>query len=379
MRQLPKKPLRTKKLLRTRRRTGFQHDRPTAVERGPLRIAFTHNLQTERVETQAEFDTLETVHAIASDLRSLGHRVYLVEVSVPISRLLGRLQRLKPDLIFNTAEGFRGRCREAFYPALFEQLDIPYTGSDAYVCTVTLDKNLTKRILAGHGVRTPRSVFVTNTDGLADHGLRFPLILKPNFEGSSIGITNASIVETEAELRARAAELLRQHPAGLLVEEYIDGIDVVVPFLEGASRAPGGVLEPASYAYCSDTERRYKIYDFDRKMNGFSDLVVEIPAKISSQQRIDALQTSKTIVEALGIRDVARIDYRLDSEGRLHFLEINALPSLEAGASIYDAATLAGLPTPAHVLAAIVDTACRRHGIAPESCKTELLALAPAI
>ena len=73
--------------------------------------------------------------------------------SGPASHLAARIEAFAPDLIFNTAEGRRGRAREAFYPALFEELGFPYTGSDAYVLTVTLDKWLTKLVLARAGRR----------------------------------------------------------------------------------------------------------------------------------------------------------------------------------------------------------------------------------
>ena len=66
-------------------------------------------------------------------------------MSGPASRVIARLEALGPDLIFNTAEGHKGKTREAFYPALFEELGVPYTGSDAYTLCVTLDKQLTKR------------------------------------------------------------------------------------------------------------------------------------------------------------------------------------------------------------------------------------------
>lgn len=332
-----------------------------------LRIAFTHNLQTSRVEGQAEYDTLETVDAIADCLGNLGHDVSLVDVGGSVATLVERLTALAPDLIFNTAEGTRGRCREAFYPALFEQLGLPFTGSDAHVCTITLDKSLTKQVVTAHGVRVPRSILVDRLVDLVGHGLRFPVILKPNFEGSSVGISAASIVETEIHLKERTLALLSRYPAGVLAEEYVHGIDVVVPFLEGVSPHTGGVLEPSSYSYRREEDRAYNIYDFERKMSGFCDLVVETPARISAQQRAEAIQTSRTVVEALRVRDLARIDYRLGLDGRLYFLEINALPSLEAGASIYAAASLAGYATTESVIAAVIERACHRYGIA-EAC-----------
>src|SRR5688572_470125 len=120
-----------------------------------MRIALTYNLRLSDAEEEAEFDTQETVDTLAQAIERLGHRLERIEVSGPASRIVSRLEAYSPDLIFNTAEGRRGRFREAFFPALFDQLGIPYTGSDAYSLAVTLDKQLTKLITREQGIRTP--------------------------------------------------------------------------------------------------------------------------------------------------------------------------------------------------------------------------------
>jgi len=122
-----------------------------------LRIALTFNLRLSDSEEEAEFDTEDTVNALAGAIERLGHRLERFEVSGPASRIVSRLEAYNPELIFNTAEGRRGRFREAFYPALFEELGFPYTGSDAYALAVTLDKQVTKLLLKEHNIRTPPS------------------------------------------------------------------------------------------------------------------------------------------------------------------------------------------------------------------------------
>src|SRR5579883_250324 len=129
-----------------------------------MKIAFTYNLRLTDAEEEAEFDTPETVEAIAQALGKAGHDVARIEVTGPASHLAARLEAFSPDLIFNTAEGRRGRAREAFYPALFEELGYPYTGSDAYTLTVTLDKWLTELILGAHGIESPRGRLVSLRD-----------------------------------------------------------------------------------------------------------------------------------------------------------------------------------------------------------------------
>src|SRR5512141_2465979 len=176
-----------------------------------MRIAFTHNLRLSDGEDEAEFDTRETVDALAGALERLGHRVQRLAVSGPASRTVARLDAFWPDLIFNTAEGRRGRFREAFFPALFDELGMPYTGSDAYALAVTLDKQLTKLVLAQHGVPTPRWQYVEAAAQLQINALRFPVIVKPNFEGSSKGITQDSVVEDPLRLHEVVDAVLRRY------------------------------------------------------------------------------------------------------------------------------------------------------------------------
>src|SRR5215470_8361822 len=126
-----------------------------------MRIALTHNLRVTDSEEEAEFDPPETIAAIERGLSSAGHRVEPIDVTGPASLLVTRLEAFAPDMVFNLAEGHRGKTRRAFYPALFEELGLPSTGSDAYTLCVTLDKALTKKLVAGYGVPTPRGRLIT--------------------------------------------------------------------------------------------------------------------------------------------------------------------------------------------------------------------------
>jgi D-alanine-D-alanine ligase len=328
-----------------------------------VRVAFTYNLKTTPDEEQAEFDTPETVAMLEGALRQLGHEVTLVEASGSVRDLVGALEAARPELIFNTAEGGVGRGREAYYPALYERMGIPFTGSDAYVCTVTLDKHLSKLLVAQRGVRVPGWVFVRSPAELAAAGdLRFPLIVKPNFEGSSKGITAESVVEDAAALERRVSAELPRFPDGLLCEEYIVGRDVVVPFLEAASPATRGVLDPAEYVYRSGG-RRFAIFELAMKQRGFDDVEVRSPARLDEAVRAAVTDASRAAVEVLGVRDLARMDFRVTDGGDAYFLEMNALPSLEPGASIYLSGARAGLDGATGVVEAVVTSAARRYAL----------------
>ncbi|MFY1825928.1 D-alanine--D-alanine ligase family protein [Myxococcus fulvus] len=333
-----------------------------------MRIALTHNLRLSDSEEEAEFDTQETVNALAAAIERLGHRLERFEVSGPASRTVARLEAYSPDLIFNTAEGRRGRFREAFYPALFDELGFPYTGSDAYALAVTLDKQLTKLVLSKQGIRTPGWQYVEKLSELTAENLRFPVIVKPNFEGSSKGITQDSIAETLDEVRAKVSAALEKYPAGVLVEEYIPGRDLTVPFLAAVDNDYDGVLTPVEYVVdpAVTAGRRYAIYDYELKTKKESAVSVLAPARIPARTAEDVRKMAQKIYQALDCRDLGRIDFRLSDAGVPYFLEINALPSLEPGAGIYASAELDGLHLDG-VINSIIQSAAKRYKIKDSS------------
>jgi D-alanine-D-alanine ligase len=330
-----------------------------------VKIAFTHNLRLTDSEDEAEFDSIETVDAIANGLRASGHEVEKIEVTGPASHLAARIESVAPDLIFNTAEGRRGRTREAFYPALFEELGFPYTGSDAYVMTVTLDKWMTKLVLAAQGVDTPRARLVVPDDmqrgrDIGTLGLAFPVIVKPNYEGSSKGIGDEAVARDARALLEMLPRALRKYPAGVLVEEFVPGIDVTVPFVEGVG--DDGILMPVDYVIEPGARTRFNIYDYRLKSSEANRVQVRCPPDLQRDVVARLRAISKAALRSLGVRDLARIDFRLGEDGRIYLLEINALPSLEPGASTFASAAREGFDYEA-TLAAVVNSAAVRQGL----------------
>ncbi|NUQ79552.1 MAG: ATP-grasp domain-containing protein, partial [Polyangiaceae bacterium] len=329
-----------------------------------MRIALTHNLKITDSPEEAEFDSPTTIDALASALERNGHEVERVEVSGPSSRVIARLEALQPDLIFNTAEGHKGKTREAFYPSLFEELGIPYTGSDAYTLCITLDKMLTKRILSGFGVPTPRARLVTRQtieSGALDDAA-FPVIVKPNFEGSSKGILgDASVCEDPYELAEVVERQLARFEAGLIVERYLRGIDVACSFVNGID--PDGILDPIEFVLDPRISGTYNVYDFNLK-NLRSDHVKLRPAELPSSvlDRIRAL--TKRVVRAFDLKDLCRCEFRVTPAPRgfdVHFIEVDALPTLDPSMSLAQGAKSRGIDFDG-VVRAIVKSACRRYG-----------------
>lgn len=261
-----------------------------------MRIALTFNLKRTAREAHAEFDAADDIARLAGDLAALGHDVVPIDVTGPVARAIARLERAAPELVFNLAEGERGAFREAFYPALFEQLGLPHTGSSAATLALCLDKALAKRVVAAAGVRVP--------------GEGPPWIVKPIYEGSSKGITQASVVDDRDAL-AKALAACRYEA---LVEEYVDGIDVAAAWIEGI-----GVATPIAYAY--EPTGAHAIYDYELK---------RAPERVTPYIYDDArvIAAAELAFAALGVEGFGRADFRVARDGTPYFLEMNPLPNL---------------------------------------------------
>ncbi|HSN97621.1 MAG TPA: ATP-grasp domain-containing protein, partial [Candidatus Nanopelagicales bacterium] len=333
-----------------------------------MRIALTHNLKITGTPEEAEFDSPETIDAITAALERAGHEVERIEVSGPASRVIARLEALQPDLIFNTAEGHKGKTREAFFPSLFDELGIPYTGSDAYAHAIALDKSLTKRLLASYGVPTPRARLIrrASLESGALDDVVFPVIVKPNFEGSSRGISGAwSVCEDAHELAEVIDRQLPRFEAGLLIERYLRGFDVACSFVDGVG--DDGILSPIEYVIDPAVAAPYNIYDYYLK-NARHEHVSFRPAQLPAQVHARIKSLTGRIVRALDLKDHARCEFRItpsslnDRELEVYFLEVDGLPSLEPGQPVYVAAERVGVDLDG-VIQQIVRSACRRRGL----------------
>jgi D-alanine-D-alanine ligase len=334
-------------------------------------IALTHNLQLDSSdEDEAEFDRPETIAFLVDQLRALGHEVEPIEVGGPIEATISRLRSLAPDLVFNIAEGRRGRVREGLWPSIFEELGLAYTGSDAFSCVLTLDKRLSKRLVAAEGVPTPQAQLVERLADLDFDSVVFPAIVKPNFEGSSKGIASDCVVTSRARLEAKVATMLGRYPEGVLVEQFIAGRDLTVPWIAGLARETGGVLPVAEYRFDAPTiAGEPVIYDYNLKQVASDSVHVRVPAQIEPEQAATLIRLTQKVVKTVGLRDFGRCDFRIDEAGEIHFLEVNALPSLEPGSSLWASAAAVGSTHPPDVLAAILASASARFGIRPQAAK----------
>lgn len=328
-----------------------------------MRITVAYNLRTDASEETAELLSQGDVDRIVSALRELRHHVSPVEVSGQPDDVVERLLGSDPDLIFNVAEGTIGSSREAFYPGLYEQLRIPYTGGNPSLLHMNLDKHLAKTVVAARGVRVPRGVLVTPRQPELPADLDFPVMIKPNAEGSSKGVTQDSVVEDPEVCRQRVEQLLARYPAGLVVEEFVPGRELSVPILE---QLPGGILEVVEHTFDLDAiGGRYNIYDYDMKQGGERSRGVGVacPTELEPDQREAVLDMARRVFAVMHCPDLGRVDIRLRDDGRPYFIELNPLPSLHPTASLMIAGRVRGLEY-RDVLRLVVRSAARRYGLA---------------
>jgi D-alanine-D-alanine ligase len=326
----------------------------------PLRIALCYDLKADYLAAGfapadvMEFDEEETVAFLEEGLRQLGHHPERVGRGIELARRLAAGERW--DLVFNVAEGVRGRSREAQVPALCEMFDQPYTFSDPLTCAVTLDKSLAKRVVRDHGLPTAPFVLVERPEDAALVNLPLPLFAKPVAEGSSKGVTRRSRIETREELMAACAELIETFRQPVLVESFLPGREVTVGIVgnNGDARVLG-VLEVsfragADTAYTALNKRDYETWVDYRMLDG---------EPFAQRARELALAS----FHALGCRDLARVDLRCDATGEPCFLEVNPLPGLHPTYSdLPILANRSGIPY-AELLGQVIETSARRWGL----------------
>lgn len=348
-----------------------------------LRVALCYNLKREQVpeglppDADAEWDSEETVAAIAAAL-STRHEVTRVEGDRDCYE---RLRALQPDLVFNIAEGWETASREGFVPTVCEMLGLRYHASDPVALNLCLHKAHTKEVLRANGVRTPdwrllhpvlRPVLHSGEGaealaaGLCGAAALLPAVVKPLFEGSSKGIRDSSFVRTADELRAEVARIHADYGQAALVEAFLPGREYTVGLLGNPPR----VLPLVEIDLSALPAGARPIYSFEAKWVWDTPErpveVIRCPAAVAPALEAEIGALCVAAWQALGLRDWARIDVRLDGEGRPAVIEVNPLPGLlpdpAAHSCLPMAARAAGLDFEALIHAGL-DAAIDRHGL----------------
>ncbi len=295
-----------------------------------------------------DLDSEKTIEAIMAALESGGHNVAFLEGD---ATLHDTLRKAKPDICFNICEGHFGNAREAQIPAILEMLRIPYTGSQVLALALALDKPMTKRVLAYHGLPTPPFQSFERLSEELDPSLQFPLFVKPSREGTGMGVSGESIVHDESELRVQLRRSFERYDQPALVERYIEGRELTmgvvgnlvspvarrIPDNEEAPRVSKGLhffptLEIDMGKY--PTEER-GVYTNRIKVELVDDFYYLCPAPIDPELVEELRWLTAAVFRVTDCLDVARVDFRLDmhDNNKPYILEVNPLPGLNPGYS----------------------------------------------
>ena len=313
------------------------------------------NIASHLSDAEAELDDIETIRAIQNALEKAGASVTQYEAT---EDLPARLLKKRPDIVFNIAEGLNGRGREAQVPAILSFLGIPFSGSDETTMCVAMDKALTKRLVSSWGVSTPDYEIVRSGAPIQDIRLPFPVIVKPNTEGSSKGITDLSIAGDAAALRRLLSEKIDAYREDMLVEEYISGREFTVGMLGNGKNLR--VFPPMEIIF---NDRAHGIYSREVKKDFRKYVSYKCPADIDGETEREMESAAETVYRSLECRDFARMDFRLSPEGKPYFIEINPLPGLAPGYSDFPMiASFSGMDYTA-LINAILTCALERYGL----------------
>jgi D-alanine-D-alanine ligase len=342
-------------------RIGFAYNEKPADDGEPPSSspAGTHDLY-------AEWDAPETIDAVAAALARAGSVIRLeADASFPV-----RLQQTRPDIVFNIAEGLHGPNREAHVPAICEFLDVPHTGSDPLALCLGLDKRRSKEAFLARGVPTPAFRVASRLNGAVEplRGLRLPVMVKPLFEGSSKGIPESALCRSADAVRRRVAEIGAAYDQPALVEEFLPGREFTCAVLGNGDAAR--VLPPVEVRFDALPAGAAPIYGYEAKwLWDTSEAPLQIfdcPAAVDPALGQALASAALAAFHALGCRDWARVDLRLDADGEPQVIEINPLPGIlprpEQNSCFPKAARAAGLSYDELILA-VLDHALDRYGL----------------
>jgi len=293
----------------------------------PTIIGIAFNLKKpSQDDTYEEYDEIETIEALQGELERYGFKVVLLEHN---QHFLKNILSEHVEFVLNIAEGVgKTRGRESQVPCILENLGLPYSGSDPVALGITLDKYLTNLLLSSAGIPVPL-MFMVKTAKEVDSlkGIfkrKKSFIVKPRWEGSSKGIFSNSIVHNFTELRKRVKNVLLHYHQPAVVEEFLERDEITTGVCGNSSPRILGMMK---IAYRNSSATPF-IYSLENKREWHTKIKYEpqrsIPRSIQKQITQYALKAFRT----LELRDLARIDFRVDKNNIPKIIDINPLPGL---------------------------------------------------
>ncbi len=306
-------------------------------------------------DANAEFDHPSTIDVIARAIQANNFKIKKIG---NVDNVLEKLNSLDVDMVFNISEGATGRNRESQVPILLEMAGVPFVGSDALTLGITLDKIMAKKIFLAERIPTPKFFEIREASELTniDH-MKFPLIVKPRFEGSSKGLSEDSRVEDFESLKKQAEFVISTYKQPALVEEFISGQEFTVAVV---GNDPPEALPVVQIKIDGRLKLNDRFYTFARVTSDRLEYLC--PAHISAELAKKISEVAVHAYKSVECRDFGRVDFRVDNEGKMYVLEINPLPSLSTEDVFPMVAKQVGL-TYEQIIGKIIHAALKRHGI----------------
>lgn len=275
----------------------------------------------------AEGDSPQTIQAIIDTFVREGHYVVGVEADDAMPQ---KLEDLRPDFVFNLAEGLFGDFRESYVPLVCERLGIPYSGSDPLTLAICLNKARTKEILGYYLVPTPGFRIFYPHESIELDDFDFPGIVKPVSEGSSKGIFNDSVVSNPEEAHKRIKDCILKYHQPVLLEKFLSGQEFTVAVWGNGTEVE--VLPIVAMDYSQLPVNSQPIYSYEAKWIWDTPEkpleIFQCPARISPALKESIEEITRDAYRVLQIRDWCRIDIRLDDNELPNIIELNPLPGI---------------------------------------------------
>ncbi len=299
--------------------------------------------------TNEEINVWKTEYDVISTLRASGHDVLPLGVADELKPIRDEIDRWKPDIVFNLLEEIHG---EAIYDhavaSYLELLRIPYTGCNPRGLILARGKDLSKKLVHYHRIPVPAfAVFPMQRKVRRPPRLKLPLIVKSLSEDASLGISQASIVETDEKLEERVTFIHERVKTAAIAEQYIEGREIyvgvfgnerrrVLPIWElefGSSAMGARTIATENVKHNLEYQQRHGVDQGPAK-----DLSPPLRARINS--------IVKRVCRTLELDGYARIDFRLTAEGVPYFIEANPNPEIAKIEEFAQAAAHDGIAYP---------------------------------
>jgi D-alanine-D-alanine ligase len=329
-----------------------------------MKVAVIHGEVAEGAG-QDEKDVLVQVDAVSKGLSALGHEPVAVPVSLNLEEAARTLTALHPAIAFNLVESLSGKGSLIhIVPSLLDTLKIPYTGSGTEAIILTSNKVLAKKWLGAAGLPTPP--WFTATERREELRVSGPWLVKSAWEHASIGLDEDSVIPEADRGRLIAEMEARRDVLGgaCLAEAFIDGREFNLSLLAGgrdtghgingcdgpprADRNGPEVLPPAEIRFDAYPPGKVRVVGYRSKWEADSFEFSHTPRSFEfTQTDAPVLVRLKELAlrcwRLFDLKGYARVDFRVDKEGRPWILEVNTNPCLSPDAGFHAATLRAGL------------------------------------